>query len=135
MRRRTCLASSVRHCFRYGSPLLLEFASWPLLELDSFTSEFHFYKTPYNQSHLQGFEWTGNDFDFILSDGRKNGFKILFRIDQRICRSQLRQEMSIRIADERTSIKFGNFKSLLIKVDQGRIKMTIFQGIKNGQMV
>ena len=44
------------------------------------------------------------------------------------------KEMGVRISNQRHSIQFGQRNRLLIEVDPGRIKMAIFDGIKELQV-
>lgn len=87
------------------------------------------------RSHLQWFERTGNDLDFIAANGSKNGFKIFLCINQRIGGPQLREEMGIRIADQGESHGSAHLYSPLVKVDHRGIEMAIFERIEEIQVL
>ena len=57
--------------------------------------QLHTKKSSQERSHFERRKGPGDDIYFSLADGLKNGFGVLFRIDEGIGGSQLAKEMGI----------------------------------------
>ena len=77
-----------------------------------------------------------NHSNLILTNRCKNGFRVFFCIDEGIGCTELKRKVGIRVTDKGESVGFRNRDGLLIKkVNPWRIEMTIFDRIKEPQVL